>query len=275
MHVAHCSQLLPAVPLELALPAAAAGFAYLNARASLWYDVLMLRSVIPSVVSMGMSRLTGKINVFYRLEEKAKSAAFANRTFLLFGDYAYTYAQVYDRSLRYGVWLKETMGVEKGDVVAVDFLNSDTFIFIWLGLWSVGAKPAFINYNLRDQPLIHCVQTATTKLLLVDPAIAEAVTPEVQSALSGTRIEIFTEAIKADIFTTEPVRYPDELLHEDKLENMGVLIFTSGTTGLPKAAVVSWSKMIVAGNFTWHWTGATKNDVYYTVCLLIQGRQRP
>ncbi|EFX02362.1 long-chain-fatty-acid-ligase 1 [Grosmannia clavigera kw1407] len=255
---------VPAIPLQVALPAAVAGLAYINARASVWYDLLMLNSVIPAVISMNMSRLTGKISVFYRIEERAKSSAFANRPFILVDDYSYTYAQVYDRALRYGVWLKEKMAVGKGDVVAVDFMNSDTFIFLWLGLWSIGAKPAFINYNLRDQPLVHCIQTATTKLILVDSAVAEAFTPEVRTALSDRRIEVFSEALKTEIFATDPIRYPDELRHEDKLEDMAVLIFTSGTTGLPKAAVVSWSKLIVGGNFTWHWTGATKDDIYYT-----------
>lgn len=255
---------MAALPLQVALPAAAAGLAYLNARSSLWYDLLMLRSVIPAVINMNMSQFRDRINVFYRLEENAQAAATKNRPFILYDDFTYTYAQAYDRVLRYGVWLKEKMGVKKGDVVAMDFMNSDTFVFIWMGLWSIGAKPAFINYNLREQPLVHCIETVATQLLLVDSAVADAITPEVKAALSGTRIEIFSDAYKAEVFATHPVRYPDELRHEDRLEDKAILIFTSGTTGLPKAAVISWSKLIVSANFTRRWMSATKDEVYYT-----------
>lgn len=58
--------------------------------------------------------------------------------------------------------------MEKNDIVAMDFVNSATFIWVWFGLWSVGAKPAFINYNLTGKPLVHTIKTSTARLVLVD-----------------------------------------------------------------------------------------------------------
>lgn len=60
------------------------------------------------------------------------------------------------------------MGVEKDDIVAMDFVNSETFIWVWFGLWSIGAKPAFINYSLTGKPLVHTIKTSTARLVLVD-----------------------------------------------------------------------------------------------------------
>lgn len=50
----------------------------------------------------------------------------------------------------------------------MDFVNSEVFIWVWFGLWSIGAKPAFINYNLTGKPLVHTIKTSTARLVLVD-----------------------------------------------------------------------------------------------------------
>lgn len=218
------------------------------------------------MVTMAWRRRKGMVNNFYKLEDNALSPATASHTFLLFGDNAYTYAQVYEKALRYGSWWKETMGVQKDDVVALDFMNSDTFLFLWMGLWAIGAKPAFMNYNLRDQALVHCIKTSKAKLMLVDPDVADVLTPSLHEELPGVRMELFSEPVKAQADATAPVRYPDEQRFDDKPEAMGILIFTSGTTGLPKAAVVSWAKMIATGNVASRWMGLKKDDIYYTVC---------
>jgi acyl-CoA synthetase (AMP-forming)/AMP-acid ligase II len=62
----------------------------------------------------------------------------------------------------------KSKGVQKEEVVAIDFVNSEVFIWVWFGLWSIGAKPAFINYNLTGAPLFHTVRTSTARLVLVD-----------------------------------------------------------------------------------------------------------
>ncbi|ERT01341.1 hypothetical protein HMPREF1624_02585 [Sporothrix schenckii ATCC 58251] len=252
------------VPLALSLPAATAGLAYLNARSSFWYDWMLVTSVVPALVTMALRGRSGKMNIFYKLEENAKSSSTANHPFILFGDKSYTYAEVYDKALRYGHWWKQTMGVQKDDVVALDYMNSDTFIFLWFGLWAIGAKPAFINYNLRDQALIHCIKTAKAKLMLFDPDVVEALTPELREALPNVRIEVFSALLQGQADATEPKRYPDEVRYDDKKENTAILIFTSGTTGLPKAAVVSWAKMFATSNFARGWIGIKKDEIYYT-----------
>lgn len=50
----------------------------------------------------------------------------------------------------------------------MDFVNSETFVWLWFGLWSIGAKPAFVNTNLTGKPLAHTVKTSTARLVVVD-----------------------------------------------------------------------------------------------------------
>lgn len=69
--------------------------------------------------------------------------------------------------LRYGTWLK-SKGVERDDIVAMDFVNSERFIWLWFGLWSIGARPAFVNTSLIGKPLVHTIKTSTARLIIVD-----------------------------------------------------------------------------------------------------------
>ncbi|KAM0272906.1 hypothetical protein ACHAQH_008510 [Verticillium albo-atrum] len=207
---------------------------------------------------------TGRLSPFYVLERHAQNKSSAGRTFIIFEGKSWTYAQVYENVLRYGTWLRERHGVKPKDIVAVDFQNSDVFIFIWFGLWSIGAKPAFMNYNLTGNALTHCIKTATTSLVLVDPLVASNVDEDVRSGLEGVNFVIFDAGVLAQIAAIEPRRYPDADRSEDKYQNIAILIFTSGTTGMPKPAIVSWAKCVVGGVFTSRFLGHSTKDVFYT-----------
>ena len=150
-----------------AAAAAAASLAYLDARHGLTYDWPFFYSMISSQIAGAKHERRDTLNLFYDLETHAKSALRANQTFIIFCGKTWTYAQAYDTVLRYGGWLK-SRGVNKGDIVAMDFVNSDIFIWVWFGLWSIGAKPAFVNYNLTGKPLVHTIKTSTAHLVLVD-----------------------------------------------------------------------------------------------------------
>lgn len=167
-------------------------------------------------------------------------------------------------SLRYAAWL-QNWGVEKDDIVALDFQNTDSFVFLIFALWSLGARPALINYNLTGNPLIHCLKKATAKLVIIDPTVAGKVGDDVRSEFKNTRFEVLTDEARAEIMKFEPVTQPNEPRLGARSEDMAALIYTSGTTGLPKAAVVSWAKLVVAGEFSRRFIGVRSTDVYYTV----------
>lgn len=208
-----------------------------------------------------------RLNLFYLVEAIAKNPKTADRLLIIFEGKRLSYGEVYDRALRCGQWLKKELGVKKDDIVAVDFQNSDTFAILWLGLWSIGAKPAFLNYNLSGASLVHCLQAATSKLCIVDPNVAENVGQDVRDAMSEMRFVVFTPEVEAQLLATEPVRAPDSERSESSLSNMAILIYTSGTTGMPKAAVVSWGKLIVAGTMAQKLLAREAGDIMYTVSL--------
>ena len=57
-------------------------------------------------------------------------------------------------------------GIRQGNVVAIFMDNHPKVVFYWLGLAKIGAVGALINYNLRDKPLLHCVEAANAQGLV-------------------------------------------------------------------------------------------------------------
>ncbi|KAF2856719.1 long-chain fatty acid transporter-like protein, partial [Plenodomus tracheiphilus IPT5] len=171
----------------LALPAAAAGLAYLNARYGLVYDYQILSSFLRGSLSAASHERSDTLNNFYELELHAKSSR-AHHPFIIFHGQSWTYAQAYETVLKYATWLT-AKGVGKDDIVAMDFLNSEVFVWVWFALWSVGAKPAFINTNLRGKALVHTVKTSTARLVLVDDEGREKYEEEVLKEYGFNREE--------------------------------------------------------------------------------------
>jgi acyl-CoA synthetase (AMP-forming)/AMP-acid ligase II len=99
-----------------------------------------------------------------------------------------------------------------------------------LGLWSIGAAPAMINYNLAAKALVHCLKVPKVKLLLVDedPELRKRIEDE-QATLEGEldiKIVVMDSLVKADIRTQKTER-PEDLYREGvKGTSPAALIYT-------------------------------------------------
>lgn len=275
------------VPLAIAAPALLAGAAWLNAKTQLSYDLRLVTSLTRASLTTVLNEKRDQVNLFYYLEKHATSRNTASRSFIVFNGKEWTFKEVYDIVLKYGTWLKKTFAIAPGDVVAIDFMNSPQFLFNWLALWSLGACPAFINYNLTGNPLLHCIKTSTTRVVLVDENSKAKFTPEVLEAVAlqnsrdgkgPVEVVFFSEALEQQILAEDGRREPDSARSGVQALDMACLMFTSGTTGLPKAAIVSWYKCTAAGIFTSN-VMTKPSDRFYSVGLslfhLIQISVRP
>lgn len=210
-----------------------------------------------------------RLNPFYVLEGHSQNKKLADSVFLIFEGRRWTFKQVYETVLKYGTWLKKSFGIKSQDIVAMDFMNSEKFIFMQLGLWSIGARPAFINYNLTGKSLAHCVLISSCRIVLVDPNVSNNVTDEVRSGLLDVEFVAFTPELEAEVMAITAIREPNSERSGGKLHNTAGLIYTSGTTGLPKPAIISWHKAIAAPIAVAKWMGLKRSDVFYTVSFAL------
>lgn len=259
---------------HLAAPAIVTSLAYLNARWSLFYDWTLITGLAKIGILARWAERKDRLNLFYVLEKHAHSSRTANHPFIVYNGRTWSFQETYETSLRYGTWFQAVHGVKPKEIVAMDFMNSSTFLFICLGLWSIGAIPAFINYNLSGKPLTHSIKSSSARLLLVDDEVRRSFDQDQLTTLGSSdfrdgkgpvEVVFFTPAVEAQVLQTEAVRADDSVRGSTTAPDMAILIYTSGTTGLPKPAIVSWKKCWGGATFPPHWMGLRRTDRLFTV----------
>ncbi len=136
-------------------------------------------------------------------------------------------------------------GCTTGDTVAVFVRNRLEYVAIWFGLTKVGVIPALLNYQLAGPALAHCLNISDAKLLILDHEMRDAwdaAKPDVKGvakvfAAFGD-VDDFPR-FDAALLDTPPHRPNGEARQHIKAGEQCMKMFTSGTTGMPKAAKVT------------------------------------
>ncbi|CAG0886912.1 unnamed protein product [Darwinula stevensoni] len=162
-------------------------------------------------------------------------------------------------------------GFKKGDVVGLFMENSIVYVATWLGLAKIGVVPALLNYNLREHPLVHCIKVAQSKAVIFCASLLEAIN-EIRPDLDGNPLYMYGEPSEG-VKVHSDVRLDKVLLEASKevpapekkpgFTDKLIYIFTSGTTGLPKAAVIKHSRYHMAASATYYMMKLKSSDVVY------------
>lgn len=143
-------------------------------------------------------------------------------------------------------FLREKLGVCQGDRVAVLGLNDVDVLDVWFACAKLGAIFAPLNFRLTPRELTHYLATITPTVLLYGKEFVSAVA-ELHGA-SGLSIRTFValdgsaRAQGADVDFGERASASDAQPAPVNLgwEDPWVLCGTGGTTGTPKAAVLTY-----------------------------------
>jgi fatty-acyl-CoA synthase len=173
-----------------------------------------------------LARRAGKTSVagLFFAQVKRNGAAIA----VEHGATRLSYAALGERVLRLSAALV-ARGVGRGDRLAILSENRAEFLELFLAAASIGAVVACQNWRLAAAELEHCVGLAAPKLALSSERYAEAM------RRTGRAPIVFGPAYEALLAGATALPAPLELDPEDAL----LILYTSGTTGLPKGAVIS------------------------------------
>ena len=135
-------------------------------------------------------------------------------------------------------------GVQRGDRVGVLALNTQDQLDLVFATWRIGAVHLALNFRLTPSELDFIIGNAEPKLLVFDRALAttvEALTVEVPVVIE-TEGQGGASAFEESIVSGEPVLQMVELDSDDPC----MLMYSSGTTGLPKGVIMTHGMMIWA-----------------------------
>ena len=106
---------------------------------------------------------------------------------ILFEDQCWTFRQLDSYANKIAHFFLEH-GLKRGDTVAMFMENCPEYIGLWLGLSKIGVQSSFINYNLRESGLVHCLRICEPKAIVYSDSLGEAlraVHGELEQAVEG------------------------------------------------------------------------------------------
>lgn len=147
-----------------------------------------------------------------------------------------SYGELLDRVGRLASVLA-SLGLVRGDRVALLSRNRPEYLEVELAAASLGVITACLNWRLSKPELAYCIELVSPKLLIAE----QDLTASLDGAADDGRKLIAIGEEYEHLLRQQDGRLPAAVADpEDGL----VILYTSGTTGLPKGAVISHRAMI-------------------------------
>jgi fatty-acyl-CoA synthase len=194
---------------------------------------VMIRGVLTGL----LARPTSKTSIGKVFQERA--ARFGDRVFIRFGEQQLTYREANATANRYAAVLA-ARGVGRGDVVGIMLRNSPNAVLMMLAAVKCGAVAGMLNYHQRGEVLAHSLGLLDAKVLVVESDLVDTVDECGAPGVAPTTIEE-VQRLAATAPTTNPASASAVLA-----KDTAFYIFTSGTTGHPKASVMTHRRWLAA-----------------------------
>ena len=154
-----------------------------------------------------------------------------------------SYAQAHERVGRVATWLS-SLGVGRGDRVGVLALNSMDTLDIVFATWRLGAVHLALNFRLTAPELDYIIGNAEPMVMIYDEELSQTVeglTVQVPHVVE-TQGQGAPSAFESAIEDQAPMLDMVSLTTDEQC----MLMYSSGTTGLPKGVIITHGMMVWA-----------------------------
>lgn len=176
----------------------------------------------------------------------------------------YSYSQSFRAITSLAYQLRKQFKIEKGDRVAALATNEVEYVFLFFALQRLGAILVPINFRLTSREIQHIVRDSEPKLI-VHQTQFENVVNEVKGAAAtwtfeGSRgMKKLVEIACATAGDIADLQYANL---DSEFEKPCMILYTSGTTGAPKGAMITPKMMHWNSISTGLRLNLTQNDVH-------------
>lgn len=196
-----------------------------------------------------------------------RNAAFApDKAAIAFEGERLSYAAFAARIERTATGLKQELGVGRGDRVAILSLNRPDYLVLLYACARLGAILVPLNWRLAIAEQLFILTDAGAKVLVLEQAF-NGVLPELEDASPGM------DVIGLDFTPSRGETFENLLASGDgrgrnphaDLSCPLLIVYTSGTTGRPKGAVLRQEALFWNGVMSQHMHNMTSDDHVLTV----------
>ncbi|KAK4885885.1 hypothetical protein RN001_002156 [Aquatica leii] len=202
-----------------------------NAWKKIKRDLLFIKSVL-TVISEMRKILKENEPVHKRFESLVKT--YPNKTAILFEDETWTFAQVEEFANKVAIYF-EQQGYRQGDCVAILLQNCPEYTCLWLGLSKIDS-------------LLHSIKIVNCKAIIFGSCFQEVISSVMtELPLKGYEFNRFNETNPISMSYIDLSQQLSAINPKKPLQNAYTIlphnpllyVYTSGTTGLSKAAILT------------------------------------
>jgi fatty-acyl-CoA synthase len=173
---------------------------------------------------------------------------------------SYSYAEMYAVTNRLSRMLLNRHSVKPGDRVAVLSQNTIEYLFLYFAVQQIGAVLVPVNFRLSAREIEFILTDCSARLLIVQEQYLSMVTGMSAASVPSNRITM--DDVSSAAHDTSLVSLP--LPECAKFDDPCMILYTSGTTGRPKGALVT-NKMVFWNSINTEMRlNITSNDVTLT-----------
>ena len=158
-----------------------------------------------------------------------------NKEAVFYKNKEYTYKDL----IREAKYISKVLGIEKGEKVVNFMENRPEFICSFFGIWNSKGVPINIDAGYTAEELEYILTDADPKVIMTSNKNLKVAEEAIK--LSGKNIRI----INCDeIKSPEDFEVDEYVIYSPEPEDIGVLLYTSGTTGKPKGVVLTFDNLM-------------------------------
>jgi long-chain acyl-CoA synthetase len=190
---------------------------------------------------------------------------FSDRKALVYLDETITYKDLQKYTNNFAASLYE-QGFSKGDVFGLLLPNVPQFVIALYGAWKAGLAVAQLNPALSPEEIEHQLKDSNSKVIITTKEVKSAIEPLLPK--TAVKKVILTTPKDAPFFKPEEMRadsFASMISGERTLPKIeispdapAIILYTSGTTGLPKRRLITCRGIVAVAECEHEWYGPSE-----------------